>query len=183
MLTPRLSQIVSMRATTKITRSRDGVLLGADMALSSEELLNVSACGIENGWEVSRRHLDCDSSRGCDDKRKMSRFAASRVGYIFWVASCSRRSSAILAHKFNFVECPARVCNWRRELAGRHQLRLPSRFFWWGKNATLADVLPTEAFSRCRWPLALNGPSVNRSKIWVCNSEKVVSRDRPKKAV
>jgi hypothetical protein len=47
----------------KTTKSWDDVLLGADMALSSEELLNVSARGIEDGGEVCGRHLDCDFSR------------------------------------------------------------------------------------------------------------------------
>lgn len=58
----------------------------------------------------------------------------------FWAASCSRRSSAILAHKFNFVECPARVCNWRPEPPGRHQLLLPSPRFSPGEE---------RSFSRC----------------------------------
>lgn len=33
-------------------------LLGADVALSSKELLNIGARGIEDGGEVSGRHLD-----------------------------------------------------------------------------------------------------------------------------
>lgn len=37
---------------------RKNALLGADVALSSKELLNIGARGIEDGGEVSGRHLD-----------------------------------------------------------------------------------------------------------------------------
>jgi hypothetical protein len=95
------------RRLARETSSRDS-LLGANVALSSEQLLNVGARGIENAGEVSRRHLDCAFSRGRDDGERCRGFGF-KSGIYFSAPNELQRSSAILAHKFDFVESPARV--------------------------------------------------------------------------
>lgn len=80
------------------------------MALSSEQLLNVGARGIEDGGEVSGRHLDCSFSRGRDDGRKMSRFGRSRVGYIFLGRASCRRSFDDFGTQIQFCGEPRQGC-------------------------------------------------------------------------
>ena len=85
-------------------------LLGADVALSSKKLLNVAARGIENGGEVCGGHLDWTFSMRFTGRKSVK----ERRGLEEWEVFVDEvaavwRSSAILAHKINFVECPARV--------------------------------------------------------------------------
>jgi len=49
--------------TISENRNDGDALLGADVALSSEELLNVGARGVEDGGQVSGRHFDGSLSR------------------------------------------------------------------------------------------------------------------------
>ena len=59
---------------------------------------------------------------GRDDEERCRDSGVQEWDIFFWAGELQQRSSAILAHKFNFVESPARVCNWRPEHAGRRQL-------------------------------------------------------------
>jgi hypothetical protein len=126
MLTPRLSQIVSMRHHSKIVKSRGNALLGADVALSSEQLLNVGARGIEDGGEVSGRHLDCVS---LVDVTTGERGQGSGVGDIFLGrASCGRRSLRFWhTTEIQFCGEPRQGCAIGDDaLTGRYQLLAPS---------------------------------------------------------
>jgi len=106
------------------------------VALSSEELLNVGARGIEDAGEVRGRHLDCTFSLDVTTEKDVE---ARRFTSGIYFSGPSELQAELCDFgtqwKFSFVESPARVCNWRPELSDRQQLALVH---------PLAVVLPTE---------------------------------------
>jgi hypothetical protein len=116
---------------------------------------------------------------GRDDEERCRDSGVQEWDIFFWAGELRQRSSAILAHKFNFVESPARVCNWRREQAGRRQLM---REWAWFSNRTLTVVLPIQTPAEFTERLVPAQPSAIGSQNLgpCCCSEKVESRETDK---